>query len=148
MLGRILIAVDDDGAPSEAAIEQGLALAQAEGARVVFAHVASILGEQFSPNDERANRAPERTHVPVLRKALDMAERCAVEADAELLVGYAPKQIAALADELDVDLVVVGSRHLTGARRMLHGSTSRAVLDATKRPLLIVTEPAPAPAIA
>jgi nucleotide-binding universal stress UspA family protein len=30
----------------------------------------------------------------------------------ELLIGYPPSQIAALADELDVDLIVVGSRHL------------------------------------
>jgi nucleotide-binding universal stress UspA family protein len=89
---------------------------------------------------------PERSEVPVLRAALHRAQRAGVEADAELLVGFVPKQVAALAEEIDADLVVVGSRHLAGAKRLLRGSTSHAMLDATKRPVLIVTEPAAEPA--
>ena len=144
-LERILIAVDDDGAVSEAAVQQGLALASAEGARVIFVHVTSILGEQFAPGTE-LTRAPERETVPILRDAVATAELAGVPVQSELLVGYPPTQIAALAEELDADLVIVGSRHYTGAKRMLRGSTSRALLDATRRPLLIVTEPAHEPA--
>ena len=144
-LERILVAVDDDGAVSEAAIEQGLALASAEGAQVMFAHVTSILGEQFAPGSELA-RVPERESVPILRDAVRTAELAGVPVQSELLVGYVPTQIASLAEEWEADLVIVGSHHYTGAKRMLQGSTSRALLDATRRPLLIVTAPAHEPA--
>ena len=147
-LERIVIAVDDDGERSEAAIEHGLALATAEGARVIFAHVTSILSEQFPKNGGTVNRVPDRASMQVLIDALEHAREAGVPAVSELLVGYAPSQIAALADELDADLIIVGSRHMTGTKRMLHGSTSRALLDATRRPLLIVTEPAATPTTA
>jgi len=74
--------------------------------------------------------------------------RSACPAPPELLVGYPPKQIAAVADDLDVDLIVVGSRQLSGVRRFLLGSTSRDLVTATTRPLLVVPEPAPEPALA
>src|SRR5580765_4163910 len=144
-LERILIAVDDDGGVSDAAIQQGLALASAEGAQVMFAYVTSILGEQFAPGNELA-RVPERETVPILREAVTAAELAGVPVESELLVGYAPTQIASLAEEWDADLVIAGSHHYTGAKRMLRGSTSRALLDATRRPLLIVTAPAREPA--
>lgn len=147
MLQRILVAVEDEGGASQAALEEALALAQAEGAHLTFVHVTSILGEEFVPGSDALTRVPERGEVPALRAALHRAQRAGVEADAELLVGFVPKQVAALAEKIDADLVIVGSRHLTGAKRMLRGSTSRAMLDATKRPLLIVTAPAPEPAL-
>ena len=46
-----------------------------------------------------------------------------------------------------VDLVVVGSRHLSGVKRFLLGSTSRALIGGSTRPLLVVPEPAPVPAL-
>jgi nucleotide-binding universal stress UspA family protein len=71
-----------------------------------------------------------------------------VKSTTELLVGYPPRQIAAVAEDLDVDLVIVGSRNITGVRRFLLGSTSRALLSETKRPVLVVPQTAPQPALA
>jgi nucleotide-binding universal stress UspA family protein len=144
-LNHILIAVDD-GPSSEPAVQQGLELAAAVDAHVTFVHVASILGQEFTGHETKTTRVPDRGQFPPLRTALAMADEEGVDAEAELLVGYAPEQIAAFAEELDADMIVVGSRHFTGARRMLHGSTSRALLDATRRPLMVVTEPALEPA--
>ena len=140
-LERILVAVDDDES-SEAAMQHGVALAASEGAILTFVHVTSILGQDFIPHGSELNRVPDRSEVPILQSSLAAAADDGVAARSELLVGYPPTQIAALADELDSDLVIVGSRHLTGAKRLLHGSTSRALLDETHRPLMVVTEPA------
>jgi nucleotide-binding universal stress UspA family protein len=52
-----------------------------------------------------------------------------------------------LADDLDVDLIVVGSRHLSAVKRFLLGSTSRELLSATTRQILVVPEPVPEPAL-
>ena len=145
-LERILIAIDDDPA-SDAAIREGLALAADDGATVIFTHVVSILGEQFVPGGDKPDRVPDRAQTAVLVDAVAKADEAGVTSTTELLVGYPPKQIAALAEELDVSLVVVGSRHLTGIRRMLLGSTSRALLGETTRPLLVIPEAVLTPAL-
>src|SRR5437764_1327907 len=135
-LRKILIAVDETPS-SITAIEQGLALAAEEDAHVVFAYVVSIVGEQFVPGDDKPERVPDRARTPVLVDAVATAAAVGVPCTAELLIGYPPKQIALLADDLDVDLVVVGSRHLSGVKRFLLGSTSRALIGETNRPLLV-----------
>lgn len=140
-LERILIAIDDSPS-SAAAIEQGLAVADDEGARVVFVHVVPIVGERFVPDDGAPDRVPDHAQTAVLVDAVATAEAVGVPCTTELLVGYPPRQIAELADDLDADLVVVGSRHLSGAKRFLHGSTSRALIGETTRPLLVVPVPA------
>jgi nucleotide-binding universal stress UspA family protein len=145
-LKRILIAVD--GTPSSAlAIDQGLALAVDEGADVLFVNVVSIVGEQFVHGSGKPERVPDRAQTEVLIDASARAEELGLTCTTELLVGHPPTQIAALAEELDVDLVVVGSRHLTGVKRFLLGSTSRALIGDSTRPLLVVPEPASTPAL-
>jgi nucleotide-binding universal stress UspA family protein len=145
-LARILIAVDETPS-SQTALEQGLALAADEDAEVVLVHVVSIMGEQFVPDDHKPDRVPDRARTQVLVDAAAIAEAVGVPCTTELLIGYPPSQIAALAEELDVDLVVVGSRHLSGVKRFLLGSTSRALIGDTTRPLLVVPETVPEPAL-
>jgi nucleotide-binding universal stress UspA family protein len=70
---------------------------------------------------------------------MELAEERLVRAEPELLLGYAPRQIARLAVDVDADLIVVGSRRLGRVKRLVVGSTSRALLEATRRPVLIVT---------
>lgn len=142
----ILIAVDESPS-SQTALEQGLALAADEHAEVVFAHVVSIAGERFVLDDHKPDRVPEGPRTKVLVDAAAIAESIGVPCRTELLVGYVPAQIAALAEDLDVDLVVVGSRHLSGVKRFLLGSTSRALIGDSTRPLLVVPETAPEPAL-
>lgn len=144
-LNRILIAIDDTP-PSAAAIEEGISLAADEGSSVIFANVVSILGEQLLPAPDKPARMPERGSTQLLQDAAEKARSAGVAVSTELLVGYPPKQIALLADELDVDLIVIGSRHLTGFKRALMGSTSRALLsESTRRVLIVPHVPAEVP---
>jgi nucleotide-binding universal stress UspA family protein len=138
-LKRILIAVDETPS-SQTALEQGLALAAGENAEVVFVHVVSIVGEQFVPGHHKPERVPDHARTQVLVDASAAAEAVGVPCATELLLGYPPAQIAAVADDLDVDLVVVGSRQLSGVRRFLLGSTSRALIVDTTCPVLVVPD--------
>ena len=146
-LEKILIAIDDSPA-SLTAVEQGLAIAADEQAEVVFVHVVPIACENLLPHPTRTERVPGRARTRLLRTATAMADAVGVESTAELLVGYPAAQIALLADELAVDLVVIGSRHMTGIKRFLLGSTSRALLGETLRPVLVVPEITLEPAVA
>jgi nucleotide-binding universal stress UspA family protein len=50
--------------------------------------------------------------------------------------------ILAVADELDADAIVLGTRGLTGLRSMLLGSVSHAVLQHADRSVIVVPSPA------
>lgn len=131
---RILVAVDDSAAAS-AAVDEAVALAVDEGAQLVFAHVVTTVGEHFVPDATE----PERVSTQSLRDAERRAQLHGVPCSGELLMGYAPKQLAELAEDLDVDLIVVGSRHLKGIKHVVLGSTSRALVSESARPVLVVS---------
>ena len=146
-LEKILIAVDDSPA-SLTAVEQGLAMAADERAEVVFVHVVPIAGENLVPRHSRTERVPGRSRTRLLSTVTAMADAVEVVSTSELLVGHPATQIALLADELDVDLVVVGSRHMTGIKRFVLGSTSRALIREISRPVLVFPEVSLEPAVA
>jgi len=53
--------------------------------------------------------------------ACETARSLGLEATSELLVGYPAGQIALVADDRDVDLIVVGSRRLSAVKRKMLG---------------------------
>jgi nucleotide-binding universal stress UspA family protein len=138
-LQRIVIAVGD-GVESDAALDQGLQIAADEKAFVDFVHVAPILGEQFAPAAKETEDVPGTVDAAVLDRACADADELGIRCDRRLLIGYPPRQIALLADEVDADLIVVGSRGHGAMKRTFLGSTSRALLNETKRAVLVVQE--------
>ena len=52
--------------------------------------------------------------------------------------GNASDIIADTADEEDVDLIIMGSRGIGGIKSVLLGSTSKAVVDKCRKPILII----------
>ena len=143
-LKRMLIAIED-GKSDEQVVETALDLATDEGAEVIFVHVLAIPGEGFVATGEVAH-VPERATNEVLVKACEKAQSRGLEATSELLIGYPARQIALVADELDVDLIVVGSRRLSALKRAVLGSTSRALLTESGRRVLVVPLTAEQPA--
>lgn len=61
-----------------------------------------------------------------------------VVAGRHLRLGSPAGQIAALADELDADLIVIGSRGLGPIRRLVLGSVSTALVHEARRPTLVL----------
>ena len=133
---RLLIAIED-GTADEQIVDAGLDLAVDEHAEVIFVHVVSIPGEQFVPNVE-ISRVPDSATNEALLEACAKARSLGLEATSEMLVGHPARQIALLAEDLDVDLIVVGSRRLSALERVVLGSTSRALITESSRPVLIV----------
>ena len=144
-LKKMLIAIEH-GRSDEQVVDAGLDLAVDEGAEVIFAHVLSIPGESFVPTGEVA-RVPDRATDEVLVEACKKAHERGLEATSELLIGYPARQLALVAQDLDVHLIVVGSRRLPALKRAALGSTSRALLTESNRQVLVVPLTAEKPAL-
>ncbi len=84
-----------------------------------------------------------------LRRATEGAERAtAAGLTAEPRIarrqGTIAREILAVSDDVDADVVVVGTRGLGGIRSLLLGSVSQAVVHHAGRAVLIVPSPTPA----
>jgi nucleotide-binding universal stress UspA family protein len=141
---KILIATD--GSPSALqAVEVGLELAAEHESELTFVHVAPaadvlpVAGFAMAGPVSVPHELDEHDRSS-LDEALHLAEEQGLDAWTKLLVGDAAKQIVAFADEIDADLIVVGSRGLGAIGGTLLGSVSRRILHEAKRPVLIVRE--------
>lgn len=59
----------------------------------------------------------------------------------EVMRGYAPDEIEDLAEKLEADLIVVGSRGRRAISRFMLGSVSTRLVHASRRPVLVVHGP-------
>jgi nucleotide-binding universal stress UspA family protein len=113
---KILIATDGSPAALQA-VELGLELAEEQHAQPTFVHVApaadvlpaagfAMAGPVSVPHElEEADRSS-------LEEAVLVAEERGIDAQTKLLAGDPAREIVAYADEIDADLIVVGSRGL------------------------------------
>jgi nucleotide-binding universal stress UspA family protein len=137
---KILIATDGSPASQEA-VEFGVELAQEQDAAVVFVHVVPLVDRVAMSSFGMVGALP---HEPsghdreALEEAEAVAEQQGVRATTKLLRGDTVDEIVAYADNVDVDLIVVGSRGHGAVVSALLGSVSRGVLSESRRPIAVI----------
>lgn len=139
-----MIAVDGSDHAS-AALDHAAMLARSLGAKLLVVHVASDEWRNPAfggdPSEDRAD--DQRAEIEAeARKVLDghLEALDAGDLDVTPIVdfGEADERIVELADEHDADLIVVGSRGLSGFRSFLLGSVSYKVARTAERPVLVI----------
>jgi nucleotide-binding universal stress UspA family protein len=139
-MNTILIAVDGSPASREA-IEFGVELARDHDAEAVFVHVVpsfdlvplngfGVVGARY-----HEPTAYDRT---LLDEAEAVAEQHGVRARTKILTGNTVDEIVTYADNLDADMIVVGSRGHGPLASALLGSVSKGVLNESKRPVAVI----------
>jgi nucleotide-binding universal stress UspA family protein len=128
-MNSILVGIDGSAAATQA-LSQAIELARTTGATLAFVCVTRP-GLELAPAAVESDR---RT----AEMAAVVARAVGVPATTHAAVGAPGEQIAALAEELDVDLIVVGSRGLGSVRGAVLGSVSRGLLKRARRPVLVV----------
>lgn len=134
----ILVAYDDTE-PSRRALDRAATLADAFGSRVLVTSIAPL--HYSSPR--LTLTVKERGEGPAAREedmqqAQALLQERGIAAEALPARGEPASTIARLAEENDVDLVVVGTRELGALQRLLGQSVSAGVSRRVRCDLLIV----------
>jgi nucleotide-binding universal stress UspA family protein len=140
MLSRVLVAVDGSE-NSERAIEAALQLAKKTGSKVyVVSVVQPLVLSKYPPKTaiELEELFKQQAQELLAKYTSLAADKHGVKVESILGNGYVPKVIVEKAKENDVDLIVIGSRGLSGIKEMFLGSVSHSVVRGSKVPVLVV----------
>jgi nucleotide-binding universal stress UspA family protein len=133
---KLLVAADGSGQVRDAALPAVSKLIRDLDAEVYVLHVVHAASEAWS-DEELKQVIAERTHdLEALLVDADIATTLLVET-----LPYGGKvdhYICLRAGDLEVDAVVVTSRHATGLMRGLFGSVAQGVLKESPVPVLVV----------
>ncbi|PWU67592.1 universal stress protein [Gracilibacillus dipsosauri] len=107
---------------------------------VIPAHSHGFVGTAPSPNRMERAASKQMDHTPekVLEKARNLLESIQYNADYETLYGNPAKEICDFANNMKVDLIVIGSRGLGKIKKMMMGSVSNKVTNNAHCPVLVV----------
>ena len=136
----ILLATDGSD-PADAAVDHGLSLAAATGARVHALSLVDLGGVGAGAEDAPVLELRDYLQQAAEGAVADVADRAAaadVEAVTEVRDGEPVSGLLDYADEQGVDLLVVGTHGRRGVDRLLLGSTTERLLRRAERPVLAV----------
>lgn len=133
-----VVVATDFSEVARAATAWAVEIARAHGARLTLAHAVRLpapfpdyLGSKsdFTSNLREAARAK-------LEEEVSRLETDGCEVETRLLVGAASESVLETAEELSADLVVIGTRGLSGLPHLLLGSTAERVVQNARCPVL------------
>lgn len=131
---RVLVGMDDSE-PSRKALE--FALEQYPAATIRVVTVPETDSYTFGLDSSMADEAREDAD-EVLERAGTIADDYGRTIETERRFGNPAKTIVAIADDLDVDLIVVGSQGKSGIQRVLLGSVAETVVRRAPCPVTVV----------
>ncbi len=139
---RIMVATDGSETAA-AALRVAIDLAQRYGSELLVIAVAPLAPVYATPNEPFVPPTIPENPVPRYRAILESAVETAQAAGVESVTGICEEgvvvdEILARLDESPTDLLVVGSRGLSTAKRLLLGSVSTALVTRAPCPVLVV----------
>jgi nucleotide-binding universal stress UspA family protein len=142
---RILVGTDFS-AESEVALEHAVRIARHVSAEVLLAHAGTVIDTAdaaLAPESaalleyERIvaeHAAENRAHLAAL---VGRVRSQGVNASEQIVEGFPDTGISEAAEELDVDLVVIGTHGRTGLKRLLLGSVAERVVRLCRRHVMV-----------
>ena len=140
MFKTIVVAVD--GSPSsERALDYAVALAKRDASRLVLAHVTELIAGRAAgtvdlEDDDIVQQLGERAE----QISADGLPGTALRV-ARTMSGGPAHAIAAIATEVNADLVVTGTRGHTALTGLVVGSVAQRLMHVTPCPVLVVPPP-------
>jgi nucleotide-binding universal stress UspA family protein len=138
--GKILVAVDDS-APSQYAIDVALAIAQLDGASVIFVVALDPSLLKTDCTFASLRECAEQIANDIVAGAMQRARQQNVDASSQVLFDNATEGIVSLARAHDVGLIVMGTHGRSGIMRALTRCIAEEVLRSTTTPLCVIRRP-------
>lgn len=141
MFEKIIVATG--GSPwSNNAVRTAVQLAGESQRNLLITHVLEDdpqYGQpDLDPTDPQVREQMEETGRSILQHATARAEQAGVAHATRLVWGSIPEQLVRLAQTEGYDLIVMGTRHLTGDKRLMTGRICNAVVATSPCPVLVV----------
>ncbi len=136
---KILVATDGSD-ESHLAIEKGVHLAQLEDADLHLVHVG-LLSEWVHPDTlsaQQYERLEQKAQDLLDEEAAYVEDAGGTVTDAHLRMGEADSEIIELSEELDADLIVLGTRGRDALERVVLGSDSANVVQYAPCTVMVV----------
>jgi nucleotide-binding universal stress UspA family protein len=145
---KILIAIDKSGYRQKV-IETGTMLAKALGANLTAIHVIDraslgvvwdLLSYYPGTRAEMYESAVQKESAKLLDEAKNLAQLKGVQMNADLITNAssAAEGILNYAKEADVDLIIVGTKGMTGIEKFLMGNVASKVVSHAHCPVLAI----------
>lgn len=141
----VIVAGTDGSDTAARAVEHAVRLAAATGARLELVSAYTPAPEsrlrheaQDAPEDVRWMINPHEDADAALADAAEIAEAAGVPVGRHAREGDAASAILDVAEETNADLIVVGNKGMTGARRFLLGSVPNQVSHHAPCSVLVV----------
>ncbi len=146
MLKTILVALDAkaSGSPAQTeiadlVIETLQNLVMSPDSKVILCHVFPPPNSEMElPVDRPHPESPATSYLQVEKQLQSYQNRLAVPSEIELVTGDPAEEIIRLANIYKADLIVIGSRGLTGLNRIVQGSVSSQVVEESPCSVLVV----------
>lgn len=137
MLNKILVALDSSDL-SELVVKTLQQLSLPQTAQVVLAHV--VVNSEANPDiaADRPSTDIEDVSYHSLEKLQAYQALLPCNSEIEIVRGEPAEEIVRLANIHQVELIVIGSRGLTGVTRILKGSVSSQVVEEASCSVLVV----------
>ena len=147
MFERILVATDGSKNSGKAA-KFGIELAKLSGGKVIIVYVADIGKYSASLIPPFGGVSPETIDsvVASIREAGEkatlqvdeLARASGIPSEKMIVEGNPPSEILRIAEDENIDVIIIGNIGKTGLEKFLMGSVAEKVVRNSKRPVLIV----------
>ncbi|MDH3254650.1 MAG: universal stress protein [Acidobacteriota bacterium] len=138
-LKTILVATDFSPT-AEVGLSWALALGTLHGARLHIVHGLLLPSHMtdFLPSPPDASDEIRQAALARLDETANRARESGIEATSDLLLGIPSQSILECAADEDADLIIMGTRGLSGVEHLLLGSTAERVVQRSRCPVLAV----------
>jgi universal stress protein A len=140
---KILVPVDFSG-HSQNALETAIGLAKSFGAELHLLHCYQIHPTSIAPYGIVVPETFEHdVRMAALRRLSEWREKATaqgVRVQEHITAHFPVEEIVAMADRLGVDLIVMGTRGLTGVKHVLLGSVAERVIRLASCPVMTVKQ--------
>jgi len=138
MMFRRILCATDGSEHGDRALRQAARMARDSDGELHLVHVIERVPGGSRLGGQDVNLTEFEIDARIVRQAEEMAEQTGVKAEVHLVAGsrHPAKQLAKLAERLDADLIVLGSRGQAPLAGAVLGSVTQQLLHTTGRPVL------------